>query len=134
MRRTAKDGPKSTTRKIQRAIHLTALGRLLEGDGLLLTHSRDDGDQQVLAIFEASGDLVTHLTLRDFDIVLGGTILSHQVEETVIDVDLRQEDQYLNRENNPKKLTSWYSSRLTLGTSMLWVEGEISSYRQTELS
>ena len=97
---------------------------------LLLAHGRDDGDQQIFAVFEARGDLVTHFTLGDFDIILGGTILSHQVEEAVIDVDLRQEDQYLNRENNPKKLTSWYSSRLTLGTSMLWVEGEISSYRR----
>ena len=88
MRRTAKDGPKSTTRKIQRAIHLTALGRLLEGDGLLLTHSRDDGDKQVLAVVELGLDLLAHITVGKLDIVLSSTVLSHQVKETVINVDL----------------------------------------------
>ena len=74
--------------KMQWAIRLTALGSLLEGDGLLLTHSRDDGDKQVLALVEVGLDLLAHITLGKLDIVLGGTILSHQVEETVIDVDL----------------------------------------------
>ena len=62
---------------------------------LLLAHGRDDGDQQIFAVFEARGDLVNHFTLGDFDIILGGTILSHQVEETVIDVDLDQESCYI---------------------------------------
>ena len=84
---------KSMREKIQSAgaIHLAAaLGRLLVGDGLLLTHGGDDGDKEVLALVEVVLDLLAQLTVRELNVVLGSSILSHQVEETVIDVNLRK--------------------------------------------
>lgn len=57
---------------------------------MLLTHSRDDGDQEILAVIEAALDILAEITLRQFDIILGSTILSHKVKETIVDVDLRQ--------------------------------------------
>lgn len=67
---------------------LSALGSLLDGDGLLLAHGGDNGDQQILAIIEVGMDLLAEITLGDLHIVLGGTISSHQVEEAIVDVDL----------------------------------------------
>ena len=55
---------------------------------LLLAHGRDDGDEQVLAVIEVGLDLLAEVTLRDLDVVLRGTVLSHEVEETIVDVDL----------------------------------------------
>ena len=55
---------------------------------LLLAHGRDDGDEQILAVIEVGLDLLAKVTLRDLDIVLRGTVLSHEVEETIVDVDL----------------------------------------------
>ena len=71
------------------AIHLAAaLGRLLVRDGLLLAHSRDDGDEEILAFLKAGLDFLANVTLGDLDVVLGDTVVGHQVEETVVDVDL----------------------------------------------
>jgi hypothetical protein len=61
-------------------------GSLLIGDGRLLAHGGEDGDEQVLAIVERRLDLRTKVAIRDTYIVLGRTILIHQVEEAVIDV------------------------------------------------
>ena len=77
-------------KKYTRATRLTALGRLLVGDGLFFTHGGDNGNKEILAVVEVALDLLAEVTLGDTDIILGGTILSHQVEETVIDVDLRR--------------------------------------------
>ena len=55
---------------------------------LLLAHGRDDGDKEVLALIEVALDLLAEVTLRQLDVVLGGTVLSHEVQETVVDVDL----------------------------------------------
>lgn len=71
-----------------RRTNLGALGRLLEGDGLLLAHGRNDRNEQILAVVEVGLDLLAHLTLRKLDVVLGGAILGHEVEEAIIDVDL----------------------------------------------
>ena len=71
-------------------------------------------------------DLVANLTLGELAIVLGGAILGHEGEETIVsNVELRIVS-YGNIDTT-RQLTSWYSRRLTLGTSMLWVEGERSS-------
>lgn len=69
-------------------MHLIALGRLLDGDGLLLTHGRDDRDKEILALVEVALNLLAEVAVGDLDIVLGSTVLGHQVEETVIDVNL----------------------------------------------
>lgn len=55
---------------------------------LLLTHSTDNCDQQILALIKSTRNLVAHFTLRHSDIVLGRAISSHQVQEAIIDVDL----------------------------------------------
>lgn len=67
-------------------VHLVALWSLLVGNGSLLTHGRDDRDNQVLALVEVGLDLVTNLALRHLDIVLGVTVSGHQGQETVVDV------------------------------------------------
>lgn len=65
---------------------LSLFWSLLEGDGSLLIHSGDDGDQQVLTLVESSLDGVTQLTLWSLDVILGVTILGHQVQETIVNV------------------------------------------------
>ena len=67
--RKRKDGPKPK-RKIQGATRLAALGRLLVGDGLLFTHSRDDGDKEILALIKVALDLLANVVFRDTDVVL----------------------------------------------------------------
>ena len=74
-----------------RGHRLGALGCLLVGNGLLLTHSGDDGDKEILAVIEARLDFLADVTIGYFDIILGSTILSHEVEETIVNVDLYAE-------------------------------------------
>jgi len=72
---------------IEKSGQLTILGGFLEGNGLLLAHRTDDGDQKILAIVKASLDLLSKFAVRDLDIVLSSTVTSHEVKETVINVD-----------------------------------------------
>jgi len=74
--------------KGQRRPGLIALGSLLERDGSLLTHGRDDRNQEILAFLETIGDALSDLPFRDLYVILGGAISAHEVEETVINVDL----------------------------------------------
>lgn len=62
---------------------------LTEGDSLLLAHSGNDGDEEVLSVIESLLDLVSNLALRELDIVLGGSVGRHHVEEAVIDCGWR---------------------------------------------
>ena len=66
---------------------LLALRSLLEGEGVLLVHGRDNGDHEVLALLELSVDLLTELALRELDVVLRGTVVRHEVKVAVINVD-----------------------------------------------
>lgn len=66
---------------------LLALGSVLEGEAVLLTHGRDDGDHEVLAFVKSGLDLLTELTLGNTDIVLGVTVVGHEVEVAVVNVD-----------------------------------------------
>ena len=63
-------------------LHARLIGSL-EGDGLLLTHGGDDGDADLLARLESGLDVGSDLTLGDLDVVLGGTVREHQVQETL---------------------------------------------------
>lgn len=95
---------------------------------LLLSHSADDSNKQVLALIEVSLDLLAEFVVGDLNIVLGGTVGGHEVEETIIDVNLvRKRGEGNGRLVEGSARTSWYSLRKTLGTSMLWVEGDKSS-------
>lgn len=67
--------------------HLLALRGFLERDGLLFAHSTDDGHHQILAVVEGGADLLANLTIRDLDIILGGTVVAHQIQEAIVDVD-----------------------------------------------
>lgn len=67
---------------------VVALGSLLVRDGLLLAHGGDDGDEEVLTVIEAGGDLLADVALGDLDVVLGVAVVVHEVEVTVVDVDL----------------------------------------------
>lgn len=75
-----------------RGHRLGALGCLLVGNGLLLTHSGDNGDKEILAVIEAGLDLLADITIGNLDIILGSTVLSHEVKETIVNVDLRPEN------------------------------------------
>jgi len=55
---------------------------------LLLAHSADDSDQEILAIIKAGLDFLAKVTFRDLDIILSSTVGGHEVKETVINVDL----------------------------------------------
>lgn len=87
--------------------NLGTLRGLLPGDGLCKTHisiashcdqivthlffchSGDDRDEEIFAIIESSLDLLAKRALRNFNIILRSTVVGHQVEETLIDVDLK---------------------------------------------
>lgn len=66
---------------------LLALGSVLERETVLLAHGRDNGDHEVLAVVEGGLDLVSDLTVGDTDVVLGVTVVGHEVKETVVNVD-----------------------------------------------
>ena len=55
---------------------------------LLFTHSSDDGDEQIFTGIKVTANLGAKITLGDLDVVFRGTVVSHEVKETVIDVDL----------------------------------------------
>ena len=82
----------------------------------------------VLAVLgEELVDLVANLAVGELDVVLGGAVVGHEGEETVIgNVELEG----ISADRGGRgvgALTSWYSWRRTLGTFMLWVEGHNSS-------
>jgi len=71
----------------------THLNRLQKSEAyLLFAHGRDDRDKEIFTFFESTRDLGTNLTLRDLNVVLRGTIRSHQVKESIINVDLEDID------------------------------------------
>ena len=77
---------------------------------------------------EETGDLVTDLTVGHANVILGLAVIAHQRQETVVrDVKLRARQHKGGSSQEAEKPTSWYSLRVTLGTSMLWVEGLRSS-------
>jgi len=66
------------------------LNRLQASDAyLLLAHGSDDSDKEIFTLIECGRDLRANVTLRNLNIILRGTILSHQVKEPIINVDLR---------------------------------------------
>lgn len=97
-------------------------------NSLFLTHSTDDSNKEVLPIFEISLDLLANVTLRKLDVVFRTPVRRHKVQVTVIYIDLRTIRQGWMCEMTTLGLTSWNSLRATLGTSILWVDGHMSSY------
>jgi hypothetical protein len=83
----------------------------------------------LLLSLEELGDLVTDIALGHADVVLLLTLVIDEVEETIVgDIDLQTRRLGLIAASEDWGLpTSWYSVRLTTGTSMLWVEGQRSS-------
>jgi len=66
------------------AVHL-GLGRLLAINAGLFTHGGQDNNVGFLAIFvEHLADLLAHLAVGKLDVVLGGAIVGHEGQETVI--------------------------------------------------
>lgn len=77
------------------------------GTYLLFAHGADDGDEEIFALIEAGLNLLAKVTLRDLDIVFGGTVGSHEIEEAIINVDL-----YLPRRGrqHESKMRSWWEA------------------------
>jgi hypothetical protein len=94
---------------------------------LLFAHGGDDGDEKIFTFIESGRNLRAKVTVGDLNIVLRGAILVHQIEESIVNVDLGFADLNHRRQRIKEGHTSWYSVRVTLGTSMLCVEGQISS-------
>lgn len=68
----------------KRASYLRLRG-LLGINGCLFAHSSEDNDISVLVFLgEELGDFIADLTLRKLDIILGGAIIRHEGEKTVI--------------------------------------------------
>jgi len=83
-----------------------------------------------LILAEQLVDLLPHLVIRDLDVVLGLATFGHEVQEAILgDIKLYLVSicQLLIPFAMASTRTSWYSWRLTCGTSMLWVEGDKSS-------
>ena len=53
-----------------------------------LSHSGHDGNNEFLAGVEVILNLFADITLGDLDIILGSAIRSHEIEESVINVNL----------------------------------------------
>jgi hypothetical protein len=56
---------------------------------LFLAHSANDGDQEIFSIVKVGLDLFAEIALGDFDVVFSDAILGHEVEKTVIDINLK---------------------------------------------
>lgn len=69
-------------------LHLRSGGRAA-GHGLFLAHGGDDGNSESLAGIEFFFDLIAERALGEFNVILGGAIRVHEVEVTIVDVDLR---------------------------------------------
>lgn len=54
---------------------------------MLLTHSSNDGDQQVLTGLEVLGDVIAQLLSGELDIRLGVTRVGHQGKESILNID-----------------------------------------------
>jgi hypothetical protein len=128
-------------------VRLTLRG-LLSVDGSLLAHGGEDDDvwkaltrfscgcgtgirlTGVLALLgEKLVNLVANLAVGDLNIVLGVAGVGHEGEEAVVsDVELVSTSAAGSHPDYGIMVqTSWYSWRRTLGTSMLWVDGDRSS-------
>lgn len=55
---------------------------------LFLVHGRNDGHEKIFAFVKVSLNLTTDVTLWNFNIVLRVAVWIHQIQETVVDVDL----------------------------------------------
>jgi hypothetical protein len=57
---------------------------------LLLAHGADNGDQEILSFVKPGLDVISEVTLRHLDIILGNAILCHKIEEAIVDIDLSE--------------------------------------------
>jgi len=54
---------------------------------LLLTHSSENSNKEIFALFKVRLDLLAQVTVWELDVVLGDTILGHEIEETIVNVN-----------------------------------------------
>jgi len=66
---------------------LRTLGGFLDGNSLFFTHGGDDSNQKILSFLEISLNLLSKVTLRDLDIIFRGSILGHEIEEALVNVN-----------------------------------------------
>ena len=59
---------------------------------LLFTHCTDDGNQKIFAFVKIGLNLCSKVALGHLDVIFGGTILSHEVEEAIVNVNLDKEE------------------------------------------
>ncbi|KAH3661878.1 hypothetical protein OGAPHI_006057 [Ogataea philodendri] len=66
--------------------HSVASWGFFVGNTSLLTHSRDDSDQKVLTFVKVSLQFITQLSVWGLDVILGLTVVGHQVQVTIVNV------------------------------------------------
>lgn len=71
---------------IKNKLRCNLFGGILVRQTVLLTHGRDNRDQELLTLLEIFLQLLTELTIGKLDIILGGTVGQHQRKETIINV------------------------------------------------
>lgn len=97
-------------------------------DNSFFSHSALDADEHILVCFEQGPDLLSEFTLGELDILFAVPIV-HEIEEAiVIDIQLQVNSATRLDARAHRVLTTCHSLLVTLGTFMLWVEGERSSY------
>ena len=53
-----------------------------------LVHGFGDGDVDFFSVIKVCTDFLAEFAFRDFDVVFGATFVGHQVEETIVNVNL----------------------------------------------
>ena len=63
------------------------LGHFLDTESVLLTHSSNNGNQQILTRLELLLDLLTKFTFGKLDVALGITRISDDRDESILNID-----------------------------------------------
>jgi hypothetical protein len=63
-------------------------GRCQHEAHLLFAHGRNDGDEKIFTLIESARNVFANVTLGDLNVVLRGAIWSHQIKESIVNVDL----------------------------------------------
>jgi hypothetical protein len=66
---------------------LRAFRGFLKRNSLLFAHGRNDGDEKIFTLIESARNVFANVTLGDLNVVLRGAIWSHQIKESIVNVD-----------------------------------------------
>ena len=64
----------------------------MDSTDLLFSHGTNNSDQEILAVIKTCLYFFAQIAVGNFNIILGSTILCHEVQEPVVNVDLEVYD------------------------------------------